>query len=414
MDPTPHGDTPDATSLPEWLKRLQQESWQAEILISGAALVGLTSLANNAAMLKFVFDYGTTLTPEIANPLTVLINFVILVLLEGFTVHLILRGYWIGLVGLNYVFPEGVRTDKLRFKGKFGSLFKDASNTNYLIKLDMLGSVVFAFTFLAMFSTISLVSFAVVLTLLSLYVDIGWPMVVLTITTALLAILQLIDFLTLGRLKRKTWFARIFYPVYLVLSLITLSFLYRRLYYTMVSNIKPIYFFVVVTLPIAVLFLVLPNTKADSGTLSKRFASINGGSEKRFLSLPEPIVRDSLLEFTINHFPRLEEEIVDSLNVANSRSLNVDSLGFAESIRLTTSRYRVFVDSIEVKNLHWLPRYYQGETLLHARTLMFTSTINIKSLRGGTHQLGIRINSKANEFQSGELGFFAVAYFVVP
>lgn len=97
---------------PKWLRRLEKESWQAELIISGLAL------------------YGTFQLPEVANWMTDLmirnlpveqyfagyiVSYCYLLgvsaLTTFFLIHFVLRAYWIGLIGLNSVFPKGYSTE---------------------------------------------------------------------------------------------------------------------------------------------------------------------------------------------------------------------------------------------------------------------------------------------------------------
>ena len=49
-------------------------------------------------------------------------------------------------------------------------------------------------------------------------------------------LLTFIDFVTQGFLKRKKWTSKIYFPIYRVFNIITLSFLYRPLVYNFLDN----------------------------------------------------------------------------------------------------------------------------------------------------------------------------------
>lgn len=47
-----------------------------------------------------------------------------------------------------------------------------------------------------------------------------------------------IDFLTLGKLKKLKRFSKIYFPIYVFFSWLSLAPIYRSAYYTLVTNIK--------------------------------------------------------------------------------------------------------------------------------------------------------------------------------
>ncbi len=275
------------SETPEWLKKLEQESWQAEILISGGAFIGILGLLNSMESLNYALLYATKLNTTFANLLTASIGLTVLFLAEGFLLHLILRGYWIGLIGMNYVFPKGINQEKLAFRGRFSEFIKGNSNSPYLIKLDKLCSLVFAFTFFVIFSftgffifisLFGLFAFAMS-SLVELPKFISILVVVLLLIFVLSGIVVLIDFFTFGRLKRIKWFSKVYYPIHYLMSRVTLSFLYRRLYYTIVSNIKP--WHIIVGLCIQIFSSAL--LEAGVSRLSKDISPANSSDEWAFL-----------------------------------------------------------------------------------------------------------------------------------
>ncbi len=90
-------------------------TWELELLISGATVFGMLQLPGklsewfitwlnsaDAAMVSFVI------------PLGIYLQFSALMLAMTFVLHLCLRGYWVALVGLNSVYPDGVKWEKLK------------------------------------------------------------------------------------------------------------------------------------------------------------------------------------------------------------------------------------------------------------------------------------------------------------
>jgi len=98
---------------PEWLIETQNKSWEPEILISGITLTFVfllpTHLYNFFALL--IQEYGVW---EIVGRMLYGLCLWLLTGLKAILmVHLVLRGMWVGYVGLSYVFPHGVKAENL-------------------------------------------------------------------------------------------------------------------------------------------------------------------------------------------------------------------------------------------------------------------------------------------------------------
>jgi hypothetical protein len=89
------------------LQRLKEESWEAELLVSAIAIFGTFQLFN-------VIVWATNLLIDVIPSEQYLIGYMIVymgllavnILSAMFILHFILRAHWLGLVGLNSVFPD--------------------------------------------------------------------------------------------------------------------------------------------------------------------------------------------------------------------------------------------------------------------------------------------------------------------
>ncbi len=98
---------PETFKSKKWLKKLKNESWEAELLVSAIAIYGTFQLFK-------VIDWSTNRFIDILPPSQYMIGYFIVffgliavsVLVSMFVIHFFLRAYWIGLVGLNSVFPD--------------------------------------------------------------------------------------------------------------------------------------------------------------------------------------------------------------------------------------------------------------------------------------------------------------------
>jgi len=97
----------EATEIkkPKWLKKLEQESWQTELLISSAAIYAafqlpeLINQLSNWAITYFAFEDA-----KWNYALIMYLSFAAVILILSFVTHFILRTIWIALIGLNSVF----------------------------------------------------------------------------------------------------------------------------------------------------------------------------------------------------------------------------------------------------------------------------------------------------------------------
>lgn len=110
-DPIPEKDKSAAASFersPKWLRRLQKESWQAELLISGVSLYACLQFPQLIYELANIMLDWLPIEFSFAGYMICYANILAIALLTTFFFyHFALRAYWIGLIGLNSVFPKG-------------------------------------------------------------------------------------------------------------------------------------------------------------------------------------------------------------------------------------------------------------------------------------------------------------------
>lgn len=90
-----------------WLQQLKDESWEAELLISTVAIFGTLQLFD-------LISWGVDILIDNLHPSQYKVGYLIVhmgilavsILVTMFIIHFLLRAYWVGLVGLNSVFPD--------------------------------------------------------------------------------------------------------------------------------------------------------------------------------------------------------------------------------------------------------------------------------------------------------------------
>ncbi len=220
------------------LNRLQEDSWQLELLVSGFAIFGLF----------YAFDAINNLIIDTSikgNDFVFIIYQVaslsVLILLFNLILHVILRSLWIGALGLRYVSGD-IRISDLRYSPKFTRYLtkKVGSFDNYIETLEKLSSLMFAISFLLVFYLLSFVLtvfiFAFLVNIKWIPISLWWLQQLIIFFFLIGALLTFIDFVTLGMLKKNKWVSAIYFPFYYLFSFFTLSFLYRPLFYNLIDN----------------------------------------------------------------------------------------------------------------------------------------------------------------------------------
>jgi hypothetical protein len=225
------------------LKKLQEESWQLELLISGFAIFGLFT-AFEPISISFQEAKNTDQIYKAIISFVALISCSILIF--NLLLHVLLRGLWIGALGLRYVSGD-INYDSLKYSQRFTKYLKKkvGSFDKYIANLENYCSIIFAVSFLLIFYVLAITFTIAAIALIANYIISneslpGWISKGVGISLILFIIFgmffTLIDFVTQGFLKKKKWLSKIYFPIYWVFSFLTLSFLYRPLVYNFLDN----------------------------------------------------------------------------------------------------------------------------------------------------------------------------------
>lgn len=228
-------------SFKKWLDLLQQESWQLELIISGFAIYGLYQ-AIDPLTVAYVDAQSVGRTTQAI--FIIGLRLAIVVCIINLLLHVVLRGLWVGSLGLRYVSGD-IDFDKLKYSNRFDKFLRKRikSFDHYIGNLENYCSILFAVAFLSIFYVLSLFIIIILITAGTGLMDDkdlpSWVEAIVIsgiVITVLSLLITLLDFLTLGYLKKKKWLATIYFPFYRFYSLISLSFLYRPLVYNFLDN----------------------------------------------------------------------------------------------------------------------------------------------------------------------------------
>lgn len=412
----------DNPAFKKLLQKLQEESWQLELLISGFAIFGLFSAWEPLELLIREANNNDQNYYQLA---LVFLRISCAILLFNLLLHVILRGLWIGALGLRYVSGD-IDYEKLNYSEKFTNYLKKriGSFDKYIATLENYCSIIFAISFLLIFYVLAFAFTMIVITLIANYLlgsdsipkwvsrGLGIPLILFIVFGMLLTF---IDFLTQGFLKKKKWISKIYFPFYWVFSFVTLSFLYRPLVYNFLDNKfgKRISFMLV---PIYVGIFVLTSIEdrrsnyIDELNNSNSYYSNNNNyedmlnEEGKFIktaAVSSKVIRDPYLKVFMTYSDAIEDRIFsrneslkpekdkrglysDIVFVSSGIKKNKDSL---RKVYLKTfnDTYKVVIDSVQYKS-----DFILGESNTIESEFGFETYIDIKNLSEGKHLLKLQ------------------------
>jgi hypothetical protein len=412
------------SKLPNWLKKTQNKSWEPEVFISGIVLFGLIQIPEKLENFRFFFKreiYG--LTNNADNIIAVLMTSIQWLIL-GLILHLFVRGVWIGLVGLSYVFPKGVDHEKLNYHGDFENRVRAIPDfTKQIITLEKVSSSIFSISYFIFMSILGAYFFLLFAALIPMYallaitgVGLGelndYPNYFSAIKIYAFVILgiggvYMIDFLSLGLLRKNRIIAKIYYPIYKIVSTLTLSVFYRNIYYLLISNFKKWKVVVFIITFIGLTFYLI-GVNSNRASLSKQFtriemygssatynlqsdayANLKPDEKYQNASIQSDIIKDDVLKLFITHYSVFDDSVK---TLCDYRVF--DSSESTDSLKLVcmTEFYNVSVDDSLYTDINWL-FHYNNQTKHRG----IVSYLDISHLPKGMHSVDIELKNWSNK-----------------
>lgn len=239
----------------QWFEKLRLNSWEVEILIVGFVLVMLFNIPDTLSLEEDKMGEGfvgrglqDVLIYTVVGMTLFIISTIVNILIFSFSLYLGLRGFWVGVLGLSSVYPDGINLKKLNFNTIFNKQIAKYNFNDFILKIDNICSSIFSFSFLISFSIISLCVFFLEVVLVSvclatigsLFQD-GVNIVrMFTLPFLFFGLLYFIDYFLFGILKKIKWkpFGYLFNIIDKFYKYITFIFIYDTLYYAFISNVK--------------------------------------------------------------------------------------------------------------------------------------------------------------------------------
>jgi len=400
------------------LDKLQQDSWQLELLISGFAIFGLFS---SLETIEIIINKAVILDIKHKSFFFAMVIFSCYILIFNLLLHLTLRGLWIGALGLRYVSGD-IEFDKLNYENRFENYLKKKiiSFDKYIATLENYCSIMFAVSFLLIFY---IVSFFMIILIISIIIKFilsneNLPELFrnilgngLLLVVAFGSFLTLVDFFTQGLLKKKKILAKIYFPFYWLFSFLTLSFLYRPLVYNFLDNkfsrrismvLVPLYLTIV-----SFTGLEYQNSNYLDSQLSNKQISLNKENYDDMLTtefdlvesatIQSKLISEDYIKIFCAYKNEIENEIFEFypslIPKKDNRGYNIN---LSDSSMLSRKRDSLSTKYLEMFNK--INQIYIGSTIYkhdflisknNKNQLGFETYINVKNLTEGKHLLKI-------------------------
>ena len=316
----------------QWLKKLEQESWQLELLVSAFTIFLLIQASGafdefldgilyqynlDASLLTFVYFF------------LVLLGLSIKALVVCLIIHLLLRGFWIGTIGLRSVQAD-VDFEKFNYSDFFTEKLKKKviSLDNLVIMLDEICSLIFSFAFLIISILLAFGLYLLFLGIVGISLGsitnltsgttatvISIINAVLFLTIFLTGIVYFIDYFTLGFFKKYRLLSRLYYPFYKFYGIITLSVISKSIYYYLITKFSKKRIRIVYgVIGLSVLFIYLTeydqyqyfSSQGDNTVLlTNQYDDLR--SAERYIagaSIPSNVVSGSFLQLFLRYDPK--------------------------------------------------------------------------------------------------------------
>ncbi len=401
----------------EWLKTVEQNSWQIELLISGGLLLSLYHVPDliNNWLTKVVTDSQLTTSIILIFFMTLIVSKALLI---GFGFNLLLRASWLASLGIHYAFPHGINYEELNYHPDITEDLKSKySPTEKVLLLEKLSSLSYSVAII-----FTLFSIGAMLITLMLYVAVFEPFLPSDIHDSKLfgfAVLGLVVLLSLGAFehianKRRLSILQSFNRM---LSFFNLTFLFKTEWLVLTSNIKRwklyltcfIYFGIAIVLSLndiswSTLSLNLKNPldHRDYTEIGQpRLALQNNEYEEYYEKgeyvgnavIPSELIKDNFLKIFIPYdewFDISLKHLIEIENIAwNPQDFkDVDITENYNKIQLALNKTLVVkIDGSVKDSIRWHMRAHPNNDQLG-----FSTFVDIKSLNRGHHQLQLFYN----------------------
>lgn len=424
---------------PKWLKVLEKQSWQAELIVSGLAIIGTLQLPS---LIKDLEKYAIYSAPEklLEISLGIFLVFYIIAqsLIIGFLVHFILRAFWIGMLGLVSAYPQGINWDYKTYMSPhfLAKLREDLPDVNVFNKrLDDFCSLIFSLSSLLSILYLPIMIFGLIIMGIAHLIHLGFP----NVSYFKIALILISIFLTPSiisnvfhhkKLRDKSWVKKIQFPLYKMTTLLLINIFYLPFHYITYifqSNVGQykfgLYFFVPVFLIVFSLGSVVKDSKMklleydyfqvyqnqQTEWYPNQYEENLNGDIPLGITIPSYEIHSDFIQLFI---PRMKREDSSIDRVCNGRYKKNDDLNLIQndSVKLVWMNecfpkyYQVYINDSLQTDLEYLSHAYPHTSAKGYIT--FLSTQNCKKGKNVIRVVTGYRNSEDEESKEFRVPFF--------
>ncbi len=406
-------------SIPRWLENIQENSWEAELLLSAVLLFGLIQTPMYLeTWSNYVFAWGSTLLSTFFEAIIQGLQ----ILRIGFIVHIIVRSMWIAQVGFSYVYPSGIKLNTLKFKGRFHSeLDKTDSTIKTILDLERLASTIFAVSFMLFGLMLGLVVYVTPFVLMTWLVTIPeineYSVVAFGVFLLLylpLSLLVFIDFITNGFLRRGKRRAKFFYHISLFFRFMTLSFLYRKTLLTIISNAQGYKRYVITfSLLLFVVFLDEVSSLENNYKLENyregiknaylqhsNYESQRADKDLVVATVPNDIIEERIIPLFVKDL-RIFKDYKFNMRKDSGKAFTVRSNFNSDLFNISPEKLNlvlsVFIDSTRFDSLKWMPTVHPS-----SYTRGYITYLNLQAFPNELHNLTVSVKIPSDTLATAE------------
>lgn len=312
----------DPQQFENWVKKLQKQSWELELLVTGFSIFLLLQVPDAITEItNHMMGADNSVTTGVPVFLLGFVSLSAKVIAFNLVILIVLRAIWIGYVGLSSVFPQGIRPDKIQtshfHKEKMRQLYGD--NNRHIIRLDKLSSTLFSFSFLIACFIFSL-GIVIILTVLTFYYGgisraqgnqtLAVMLLLSLVLLYLSPLLKFFDLLSFNRFHRNALFAKVSYYLHWGYGWLTLFHLYAPVYYILISNYNRVKIKSLIGGYVAIIFIMATNIQTLDEVYYPRqpqfaiedYDNLRGKSVIRTASLETDVVEKTYAKLFIRYF----------------------------------------------------------------------------------------------------------------
>ena len=383
--------------IPSWLKLIMENSWELELLISGGAIFSLFQLSGNWVQW---FESTVEFTAFLGQDIILIIGALGLELLKiGFITHILFRAFWLAMVCANYVYPNGIKKEKIKWKKPFRIYAEDEEDLQLpIIKLDRYCGIVIYLSITSSILLLGIIATIFLLISIPSLLDLPFAYGFYNQFVILFILLYILDLFTSGCLRKIPYFSYLIFPFFSIFDVLSFRKFIQKSAFLFFTNIPKVKFFslTAVMLSIGLLLSYLNTYKSMHwpNVFDKRQYKWQLTNKDGLSTSPAYYRNEAINRYRGN--PSIQSKIVHDNFLDLFIPYNVHYDAFMEGIdkkkedRLFSDLPSISLNNVLIDSLQWHESWRDSENGI-ARHIGIESFVSIGHLKDGQHKLKVSI-----------------------